>query len=83
MPETLLVTSMISQFKIGENISVEREGSQEYGDVCVPHVCLGACVKDKELKGTERRSIQFLKQSGHQLCISIVLETEYTKRNRG
>lgn len=46
-------------------------------------LCLGACVTDKELKGTEGRSIQFLKQSGHQLCISIVLGTEDTKRNRG
>lgn len=50
MPETVVVTSMIFQFEIGENISIRKRKFLECQDVCVLHVCLGACVKGKGQK---------------------------------
>lgn len=45
MPETVVVTSMTSQFKIGENISIRKRRFLECQDVCLLLVCLGARVK--------------------------------------
>lgn len=50
MPETVVVTSMTSQFKIGENISIRKRRFLECQNVCVLRVCLGACVKGKGQK---------------------------------
>lgn len=78
MPETVVVTSMTSQFKIGENISIRKRRFLECQNVCVLRVCLGACVKGKG----QKKSIQFKNNFRHLLCIRNLLGSEHSKRNR-